>query len=356
MDLKKQLNKAKIALLVKNAVFLSTLVFSLKHRFSTEIPTAATDGKEIIFNPDWYSELSEKEQVFLLAHEALHVAYNHLFRRGTRETKRWNAAGDYVINLHLVDSGYTMPKQGLFDTKFRGMSTDEVYVALEGEDFSDFDEDIIEINGEEKKDLESKVKEILVRAANTALVKNDRGSIPSEIFREIENLINPKLDWRSLLERFVSEKTKEDYSWKKPNRRFTDIYLPSLYSDTIPLITVAMDTSGSISNEAITEMLSEVVYLYETFKPEKMVIIDCDCFIHGIHEVSSREDILAIKLKGGGGSSSIPIFNYCEENSATLLVYFTDMYLEFPKSSDIPTLWVSYGSDQYPFGELIKYE
>ena len=358
--MEKSLTKTKMKLIMaKNAVFLATLALSLKHKFSNEVPTAATDGLSITYNPEFFKSLTDEERVFLLAHEVFHVAFSHMIRRGNRDFKLYNMAGDFVINQVLKDSGYKLIEGSLIDDRFKGMSTAEVYEILAKNpppESQGFQVDLVEGEEQGKEELETAIKEMLVRAATKAVMEKQQGSIPGDILRGIQDLINPKLNWKQLLERFVSEKAKEDYSWRRPNKRYQDAYLPSLYSETIPEIVVAIDTSGSIGQVELTEMLSEVVYLWKTFNPEKLTVIDFDAEIHGIHTVEHEEDIFSINFKGGGGSDVRPVFKYCEENNSTLVVVFTDMYLYFPEAPETPTLWISYGDDKAPFGELVKYE
>jgi predicted metal-dependent peptidase len=79
------LDKAKIALIMhKNSVFLSTIIFSLKHIEDYAIHTACTNGIELRVNPTWFLGLTPKQQLGLLAHEAWHIAFDHITRAGDR--------------------------------------------------------------------------------------------------------------------------------------------------------------------------------------------------------------------------------------------------------------------------------
>ncbi len=125
------LNKAKIQLMSKpDTVFFTTVCFSLKHIWDETIPTACTNGKEIRFNPDFFMSLDLEEQIFLLVHESMHVAYMHMDRLNTRNPRKWNYAADYVINHQLISRGFKMPKNCLHDPQYADMSTEEVYNKL----------------------------------------------------------------------------------------------------------------------------------------------------------------------------------------------------------------------------------
>ena len=104
MDHIKALDKAKIALMSKpDVAFFTTVCFSLKHIWNSDIPTACTDGTSIEYNPAFFLSLSEAERVFLLVHEAMHVALMHILRVKDKDRKKWDIAADYVINGMLVD-------------------------------------------------------------------------------------------------------------------------------------------------------------------------------------------------------------------------------------------------------------
>ena len=118
--LQKSIDRAKIKLLMlKNSVFISTVLFSLKLKWTEDVPTAAVDGKTLFINPDFWLGLTTKTQIFVLAHESWHVAFNHMFRckAGNYNKKKHNYAADYVINIMLKDAGYEVSGQWLCDAK-----------------------------------------------------------------------------------------------------------------------------------------------------------------------------------------------------------------------------------------------
>lgn len=366
-----ELKKAKIGLLTSGSVFLSTVCFNLVHRFTEEIPTAATDGKSVLFNPDFFKKQDKDQKIGLLAHETWHVALMHLTRRGDKDPTIYNIAGDFVINLLLVDAGFKIPEGGCYDRKYKGYTTEQVYEELiqNPEDIpQDINIDLMEggLNGgelspEQRQSLESEIKTILVKAETQARMANQAGEIPGEVLRIIDDLINPKLNWKELLQRYVSAKIKEDYSWTRPNRRhFPRFYLPSLYSDAIGHITIAIDTSGSITDADITAMLTEIKNLYEEYKPSKLTIMDCDWSIHNVYEVErdNLEDILDLKFTGGGGTSFEPVIDYCKNHETQVLVYFTDLYADpIEEELDFDVIWLCYsGHEPAIIGETVYYQ
>jgi len=342
------LRHAKIDLMTKS-VFLSTICLSLKHKFTDEIPTAATNGLSILYNPDFFNSLTTAERTGLLAHEVWHVAFNHLSRVGSRDRMIWNYAGDYVINLMLSNSGLTIPEGGLIDNAYSDMSTEEVYEKIKEDNKdqhggSDFIIDLLESpEGQSDKDVCDKVTDIIIKAQlQSRMAEKDHTEIPGEIARAIDELINPKLPWNQILIRFLSAMVKDDYTWTKPNRRFfPNHYLPSQHSPTLGEIVVAIDTSGSVSVEELQEMLSEIECIRDTFKPEKLTIIDCDYKIHNVFKVDKQDNILDLEFTGNGGTDFQPVINYCNKRQPEVLIYFTDLYADnVDDVGDYPILWI----------------
>ena len=356
------LRHAKIDLMTKS-VFLSTICLSLKHLFTEDIPTAGTNGLSIIYNPDFLTSLTAGERTGLLAHEVWHVAFSHLTRLGERDKVLWNKAGDYVINLMLSNSGYIIPTGGLLDHRFANMSTEEVYEIIKDEpqpegEGQEFFVDLLDPpEGTAPVDVGDKITDIIIKAhLQSSIANKAKGEIPSEIARMIDDLINPKLPWHQILVRFLSDMVKDDYTWMKPNRRYyPDYYLPSQYSPTLGNIIVAIDTSGSVEQDELTEMLTEVASIKETFKPEKLTIIDCDSEIHNIHEIEKYDNITDIEFHGDGGTDFQPVIDYCNENEPEVLIYFTDLYSDdVVDVGNYPIIWIC-TSDHDPanIGETI---
>ena len=208
------MSKAKIALMqVPDSAFFTTLCFSLKHKFDDSIPTAQTNGLHVKYNTNFFMSLTPEERVFLMLHEAMHCAYMHMTRCGSRDPKKWNYAGDYVINQQLVDRGFKMPKMGLLNPDFAGKSTEEVYDLLpppqdgdKGESLLDLDQSGDGEKGEEgnggmsKEALENEIQDILIRAQIQSKMAGDKaGTIPGQVEIFLDKLLNPKLPWQTIL-------------------------------------------------------------------------------------------------------------------------------------------------------------
>ena len=104
MELDRRLSKAKTALILDHP-FFGNLAMNMPQIITDAVPTAATNGKHILYNPDFCKGLNNDNLVFLIAHEVMHPALDHITRVGERDPERWNYAGDTVINPMLVDEG-----------------------------------------------------------------------------------------------------------------------------------------------------------------------------------------------------------------------------------------------------------
>lgn len=367
-----KLDKAKILLMMKASVFLSTLTFSLRHRIGdTPSGTAHVDGKEVVYNEQFLDLQTVEKVAGLIAHEVWHVAFSHILRRGDKEPKYYFAAADYVINIMLLDAGFELPDGGLWDSRFRGMSTEQVYeiIKQEQQDLPDVTQHVIEANGSADsaddesggltpQEAEEQVRDILMKASNQALITDSDayGDIPAEIIRELKRLTNPVVPWQQLLMDFCTTTSRDDYSWRRPNRRlFPEHYLPSAYSEALENITVAIDTSGSMDDDTLAEILAEIKFIHETLKPKTMTIIDCDYTIHSIYEIDEFTDIESLEFTGGGGTSFFPVMDYCDENEPTLLIYFTDLFAQpVVDEKPYPLLWICYSKHEpAPTGQTI---
>lgn len=361
---KHALDKAKIALMSRpDSVFFTTVCFSLKHLWDEEVPTAGTDGTQIRFNPNYFMGLSTEQQVFLLLHETLHVAYMHMLRVGTRDRHKWNIAADHVINLQLLNRGYVMPQGGYADAQYQGLSVEQVYDLLpdppEGPDpMMDLEEPNGSADGVQKE-----VEDILIRAAIQSKQGGDKpGTIPGEVEIFLNKLLNPKLPWYQIVRRFFNTLQKNDYSWRKPNRRyFPDFYLPSFFSEGLGHIALAIDASGSVSDNQFLHFVSETEHLIKQFKPTAITLIQFDNGIRKIDVIKNTRELMNVKFKGRGGTDVTEVMQWALDNKPQALLVFTDGEFRFPRSIEnpkIPLIWLIHNRPSFnaPYGKVIHYE
>lgn len=370
-------NKAKIGIMVKmNSTFITTVLFSLKHSWTTEIPTAGTDGVNLYINPDFFESLSKDEQIGLLAHEAWHVAFQHMFRSMGRDPSLWNQAADYVINLMLKDSKYQIPQGGLCNEAYRDMSTEQVYDILvkdPSKQSSDPDLDVMPpgkldddnpepLTEEDMADLQQGVEDILIKASIQSRQAGDNpGAIPNDIAIHINKLLNPKLPWHVILANYVNSISREDFSFRKPNRRFMpDYYLPSLYSERVGHIAIAVDTSGSVSDMEFAGFLTEINHIKTHMNPELITVLDFDTSIKKVHELKEEDSLSKLQFHGRGGTDLHPVFDYFNKGEPPLvLIVFSDLHCTSIKSKpNYPVVWICINNNgaRVNFGKLIHME
>ena len=381
MNTTEKINKARTRLLI-DSMFFGSIAMRLELIPDCSIPTMFINSKAIKYNPDFVDGLSMYELIGCLAHEILHVAGGHPWRENDRDHTLFSMAGDYVINDILLTDKFSLPAGCLYDKRFSGMSVEEVYTVLKkekeeqqkeeqqkddnsGDDNSGDDKNKnTDIGGcgdyeSETDSIESKENEIQWKQIISQAHLLSKGSIPAGLDRMIQSFINPETPWSVLLRDFVSRTAKNDYTWTRPNTRYSRLkfILPSLISDELPKIVIGIDTSGSISQELLDLFAAEVSSIFNDYDAT-IEVIYCDYVIHGIETYTKSDLPLKLSPKGGGGTSFRPVFDYIENSGdiPACLIYFTDLCGSFPeKEPDYPVLWISTsGLDRVPFGDVIK--
>lgn len=134
IDMKKLLTEQRLALIYIDSrfPFFSNLLRNLTWIYTFQVPTQATDGTRILVNPEFTSGLSIKEKAFVMMHECMHCALNHMERRGSRDPYKSNIAADYEVNDLLVMDGIVSASDinkigALYDSKYDGMNFEHIY-------------------------------------------------------------------------------------------------------------------------------------------------------------------------------------------------------------------------------------
>ena len=368
------LNKAKIALMSKpDSAFFTTLAFSLIHEFDNTVRTAATNGKRVIYNPDFFMSLNHEERVFLMLHESMHCAYLHMERGHGYCPDVFNVAADHVINLQLLERGFKMPECGIADKDYTGLSTEEVYHIIikegggnGGGGVPGFGPDLQPPAGgpgsAEAEQLKQDIQDILCRAAMQSKMSNDKpGSIPGEIELFLDKLLNPKLPWQRILQKFLNSFSKTDYSFRKPNRRFFPQHImPSMYGESLIDLAAFADISGSVTDHEFHVQLSEVAGVMRMMKPKRIIFGQFDTEIQQLDKIESLADMRHIHFTGRGGTMIEPVLEWANTNKPQLLLVFTDGHFNWPAelTTKVPVIWLIYNNPNFtaPYGKVIHYE
>ena len=374
MDGLEEFTKARSQLVLTNP-FFGTLSLRLKPIPDESIATACTNGEYIKYNPKWFLRLREQERIGLIAHEVMHVALFHMIRRDNRDLVRWNIAGDYVINGALIKSNFILPHTELIDPQYDDMSTDNVY-ALLPEDIKDGagPGDVLLVSSDDPGGCGSVVDhpsvsdgsatgkfeaEIEVAVQQAADIAKAMGKLPGHLQTLIEKALAPKVDWKMALARFLRANNKSDFTWIKPNRRFISrgLYLPSLHPPCLEEIAVAVDTSGSVSEDELLQFTGEITSILHDTNPERIHFLQCDTEVRSDDEYTRESLPLKITYKGRGGTAFSPVTEYINEKhpGVSALVYLTDLESSnFGDQPPYPVLWVTTSSTEAPYGEIIQ--
>lgn len=361
MTIDKEFNKIKREVFFssnKNASFLGSILCSVEFLWtdSEEIPTAATDGLKLWWNRKFFESLNKDSRVFVLLHELWHVAFLHAHRRGKRDPEIWNIAADYCINGFLVEEGRKCSVKFLHDTRYKGMSTEEIYdLIIENAIKIPFNpmKDIIDGEPSSLNDAVGKV----IYAQQLSEMSKEAGTRPGEIEVILNTFLKPKIPWESVLMNFFTALSEEDYSWSKPNRRYRDEYLPSMVgSEGLEHIIYYLDVSGSIRDIDITRFNSEVKYIKEVLNPEKLTLVQFDTRITQETVYEKDDPFESVHVIGRGGTSLVPVREHILANNPNAVVIFSDLEVT-PMEGGItcPVIWVTINNPgaTVPFGEMI---
>lgn len=367
-EINKNISKAKLRLMLSNkTTFFSALLANLKIEITTDISTACTDGVSLQLNPHFIQNFDKETLLGLLLHEVMHVALDHinLIAYKSYDQKTLNIAMDYYINLYITGLKYKIPEGGYCDSKFINMSTMQIYAKLienPPPDMDTFELDVLGCpEGVDPQEHNENVTSNIVKAVIQAQLNNDQGSVPGELLRQLEDVLNPQLPWQTILANYMDSYAKDEYSFRRPNKRFMpDFYLPTLYSQSLKQITTGCDVSGSMSEEDISEIFSEIQYIWDTLQPTTMRLQTFDTKVH-LNAMFNQGDTLdQIELKGGGGTNVQPLLNSIRKEEPAFALIFTDGYFSTPNMNGIYTdvFWIIKGNPGFkaPHGVIIPFD
>ena len=345
-----------------------------KYKVSEDVPTAMTNGIDCIYGDEFIRKLSESDRRGLIMHENLHKTFQHTFlwkHLYEKNAKIANQACDYVINIIIKDldkksSGFvTLPQGGLYDERFRGMSSQEVFDILmdereeggSGGDGSDEDDDEgAGLDGHDWSDLPKDKQDEIKKEIDQAIRQGAlmAGKLGGNLSRELGELLQPKVDWREQLRDYVTSLAdgKDISTWQRVNRRWLqhDVYMPSTLSETIGRIVVGIDTSGSCF-DALEPFLSELQSICATVKPDIVDLIYWDTEV-AKHEIYDREKqdklVQSTKPAGGGGTDPSCVPEYLEANKLNpeCVIMLTDGYVGTWGTWKHPLVWCIVGGNK----------
>ena len=334
--LQRELDKTKIALMqMKDAVFFITIIFSLKFKWDPTCSTAWTDGYSFGWNPDFFMKATKGQRIFVMVHEACHVAQDHIGRLMGRDMALWNKAADHNINLMLKARGFEMWDWVLCDPRFTGMSTDQIYNILKAEQCSAPNpmEDCRQPGSGDPgapkptdEQHQKHIENILMRAAvQSKMAGETAGVMPGEVELFLKKLMRPKLPWQTILRREVNASCKSGFTWSKPNRRYwPDHYLPARWGTGPTDLDVYVDISGSVQDYQFHRFVSEIAGALRNFNLKRVRIVQFDTRIQHDDTVSSMAQLSKVKFTGRGGTRIEPVYEDIDKHKPKLAVIITD--------------------------------
>ena len=392
MDKQQSLSKTGKELMLKEPYYGFFLIMLNKLWDSKRVPTAGVSKNginyQLTINPEFWESLSENHRLGLLKHELLHIAFGHLttFFKFTNK-KLANVAMDCEINQYI--SKQYLPEGGididnytdiqldrkagaryyydklnqLQDEKDKNgtcgdSNMDKLLENIENGDIPDHStwEDFEDLTEAEQKLIEKQLQKVLTDAKEQTEKK--RGTVPGEIegLIIIEEIVKPKFDWRGFIRRFtgVSTKVFTKKIRRKENRRFEAN--PGLKVKMKQHMLLAIDTSGSVSDDELKEFMSEIYHIYKC--GVDITIVQCDTTIRSIEPYKGKFEM---SVQGRGGTEFDPVLEYFNENQKkyTSLVYFTDGECWTHVKPKGNVLWVlserSHMNNSLP-GKIIKLE
>ena len=360
------LAKARTALVLEHP-FIGNVALNMPFVADHSIRTAMTNGREIRYNPRFMDSMGDEERKFVVAHECFHPMLEHNFRRGERQHKRWNKAGDYVINQLLTDENIgKMPEFGLLNPqlyKAGNGSTDGIYNLLpdepddgSGGDGTEAMDDCADGGGSPAEQAQQ-AAEWKVRVAQAAQAAKMMGKMSAGLERLVGEVLAPKVDWRDVLRKFVEKCKSDQRSFARPNRRFLSqgLYLPSASGESLGEIAIAVDCSGSIDDRILAQFAGEINAIKEDGNPSCIHVVYFDSEVSH-YEKYERDDTLDIRAHGGGGTAFSPVFQYFQEHDIEPIacIFLTDLCCDdFGDAPQYPVLWVSTDEGEAPFGEVV---
>ena len=339
--------------------------------------------------------LRPKEVEFLVGHEVLHVVYDHMGRRGTRDPQIWNIADDYTVNADLKRhkiGEFITSVPCLYELKYDGKAAEEIYddlmknvqqISLQDlidqliDDHMDGDDDDGDGEGEdgdkpgrgkrpkmspeERERVRQEVKQAIINAAQSA----EAGSIPKGVERLIKQHTAPIMPWRELIQTNLTSSIRTDFTWMRPSRKGWDMdaIMPGMTPGEEIDVVVAIDMSGSISAKQAQAFLGETGGMMDSFDGFKVHVFCFDTEIYNPQNFTSdnMDTIDSYVPAGGGGTDFDAIFKYLREegNVPKRLICFTDGYPcgSWGDEDYCDTTWIIHGSEDItpPFGTWAYY-
>ncbi len=395
------MTRARTRLLLDSPWF-GALAMRLRMESDPSIPTIGTDGTKLAYNPQFVSSLPDAHLTAVMAHEVMHCALLHPFRRGSRDFADWNKATDYAINNELVAAGFQLPPDVLIDPQYAGQSAEAIYASLQGKPKPDPQgqqntpqpdpqgqggggqgqpdpqgplstgtcEDAPQGQpGQQPDSVPAPVapgpmtaEDWKIATEQATAVARAVGTLPGGAVRSAKSARQSAEDWRATLREFIEHTQPSDYTWGTCNRHHIadGLYLPGILRENLGRLGVVVDTSGSIDQPLLDCFARELTAIAHEARPESIDVVYCDSRVRHSETFSPDDAEISLNAKGGGGTRFQPAFDHFNalDTPPVAVIYFTDLECsDHPTEPDYPVLWVT-GIDStpadMPFGRTVR--
>ena len=356
--------------------FFAALSRKIEKREDRSIPTAGvrvcpeSAQFEMIYNPEFFASLPEKEIKGVLKHEFYHLIFEHVTSRKPEGVphKTWNIAADLAINSHLqgeLPELACMPGVGPFEELPLHQSA-EWYLANitddmvdqcdngEGEggepkpgtgqldDHSGWDEEGDEASAAANQMAKERLKQAMKEAASEASKSpNGWGSVGGELKKEIIKRLETKVDWKKVLRYFIktSQRANKSSTVRRINRRYAYIH-PGKKVKRQAKIAIAIDQSGSVSDEMLESFFGE---LGKLAKLASFTVIPFDTTVNDklVYEWQKGKSHKAERVMCGGTCFNAPTEYVNKRGDFDGVIILTDMEAPASKRCKAQRMWMT---------------
>ena len=369
--------------LLQSEPFFASLSRRIQKRPSTAIPTAGvrlnkdTAQFEMLYNPQFFEDMSDKERLGVLKHEFYHIIFEHVTGRLPPEgmSKMWNVATDLAINSHLMGE---LPEGGCFPTikpfeeypvgmsaewYFSKLQNDDQFKPQEGDgeggegqpsdgqgdgsgngglpDTTDDHSGWGEASEEVRDMAKERLKQAVEKAAQDAASGQGWGSVSADMRKKIMDMIKPKVNWRSVLRYFI--KTSQRADKRSTVKRYNKKYRAQKYAGKkvkrTAKIAIAIDQSGSVSDSMLAAFFAELNGLA---KLAEFTVVPFDTQVDDskVYVWKKGQRVAVERVLTGGTCFDAPT-RYSNDRSFDGLIILTDMEAPKPIPSKAQRMWMT---------------
>lgn len=325
-------------------IFLSALHKSWSDKIETAcIVFNKNQTMSLLINESFWLSLNEDQRIALLEHEVLHVChYHNVLYKDYSDRRLFNIAADMEINQYVQNIEVLQDYVNVYKYRDKdghpfpiNAGTRKYYELLKeldstkNQDFKHYwelSEDADNLTDELKRTI---IESNIIQSADT--LEKTIGNIPGHIEDMLEIIRNRKqsFDWKVYLRNFANNRfsTKVKVTRRRESKRYDGG--PAIKKKRKSKVLVAIDTSGSVSQDELNIFLTEIDHIAKN--NVEIELMQFDCIIQD-KRMYNKSD--AIKIHGRGGTDFQKVVDYYEENNKEYnsLIIFTDGFAGKPTS------------------------